>query len=242
MSSFWELVKAEPSLIEHNYSENSSLYNQAVDAWEQFITESYFSAVSDKATYLITYKAQADVALKRAIHSVLLKEYAQAIYNLRLAIENMQIALYAYEHPLELSDLLKSDKADERIRKASITFIANHLPDRSEKFKGLHKTCDQFGSHQTLSHHSSYIKISDHSIHVSYIGAGREEMDIGLIGITIGCMLEFHHAVGELSPKEWAVINSSVPATFIDIEKKLELLKADALPLFLEALSLRTKQ
>lgn len=235
MSKFWELIDSEPSLLKRSYEENSSLYDLAIHSWERSIAPNYFKAFGYDATYFLLYKTQADVALKRAISSVLIKEYAQAIYNIRVAVENMQIAIYAYEDPVELSKLYNElINTDEKVKKAAIKFMIKQLPSASDKFKALHKECDRFGSHQTIAHHSSYISFGEENknIKINYIGEDREELNVGLIGITIGCMIEFHTAIQTLPAKEWIVLGADNKTDFAYISRQFEDLKIKYVPMF----------
>jgi|GEM_PF-2932160 len=235
MSKFWELIEFEPKLIQISYSDNKPLYDLVTHAWEKFIAPNYFEGFGYDATYLLLYKTQADVALKRAVSSVLTKEYAQAVYNLRIAVENMQIAIYAYENPVEISKLFsETDDTDRKIKKASIKFMVENLSTASDRFKALHKECDRFGSHQTIAHHSSYVSFGDgnKNIKINYIGENREELNVGLVGITIGCMIEFHNVIETLPTKEWVILNSSNKEIFDDISQQFEQLKINYIPMF----------
>jgi hypothetical protein len=240
MNSFWGFVNSEPELVKKSYAENRGLYDLAIHTWESGIFPTYFDKPSVDSICFVMYKTQSDAAIKRAISSVLLREYAQAIFNIRLAIENMQIALYAYEMPTEstIEYGKLNDKTDDRIKKIARKFLNEKLPDISEKFKSLNTFCNNFGSHQTISHHGRYVDISNEDfVKINYIGEYFEELEIGLAGITVGAAIEFDEALQKLGRKEWLPIMPESHEKFKQIKARFNRLQAENISLFIPAFS-----
>lgn len=232
---FWDLINEEPGMIKSSYADQTEIYDLAIFTWESTITPKYFKDFHHLSTYVAMYKTQADVAMKRAISSVLKKEYAQAIYNIRYAVENLGIAIFAYAEPNELTELIKpKGSPDEKVKKAANKFLESKLPDRSKRFKDLHKMCDVYGSHQSLSHHSSHFKLNEpeNNFSISFVGEDNLAMNVGLIGIIIGSIVEFDMAIQALPEIDWIKVNPSTRNDIKKISQGLDEMKRKYLYLF----------
>lgn len=241
MDGYWDIVDKERSIIQESYNGNPELYELAISAWEKSVVFKYFKDFHDQSALVVMYKTQADVALMRAITSILRKEYSQAIYNIRLATENLVISVFAYSKPDELASILASDdkdSADSKIKKAANKFLATDLPERSKRFKALHQMCDKFGSHQTLSHHSSHFSVDDikKEFTVSLYGTPKQELDVGLTGIVVGTIIEFHFAISALGEVEWIKLNTGTRNSMNIVSQKLDEMKRKYMHLYVKAM------
>src|SRR6266446_9551399 len=124
MSRFWEFVNQEPKIINGSYVALRDVNDLAINAWDCFITPAYFTDFKSKSSACLIYKTQADIALKQAITSVLKKEYSQAIYNIRFAVENIVIALYGYAKPDEVLAIMQPRASvDRKMREQANKFL-----------------------------------------------------------------------------------------------------------------------
>jgi len=221
---FCRLLSNQQKIIYESYTSNKEIFDFAVDAWEAFIVDNYFDNPSEYAALVMMYKTQADAALFRAITSILRKEYPQAIYNTRYANENIGIAIFAYAKPERMKDLFKSKKStDQMIKKAAIDYMESELSQRSAKLKSLHEMCNKFGSHQTISHHSSNFAIDklEKQFTITMQGEDRPEMNVGLTGIILGLILEFHYAISEIGKVGHIDVNDEVNNRMQKVERNL---------------------
>jgi len=240
-NTYWDLLNKEKSIIKNSYENNTEIFDFVISSWELFTVDNYFKSFSDQAALILMYKTQADVALMRAITSILKKEYSQAIYNIRYALENISITIFAYSQPDTLVEIIGSvdrNRHDEKIKKAANKYLATDLAIRSSRLKNLHKMCDRFGSHQSMSHHSSNFIIDQKTkkFHILLQGSDSQEMNVGLTGIIVGLILEFHFAVSEIGEVEHVKVRDECNIKMKEVENKLDKMKAKNIHLFLKLL------
>jgi len=227
-SKFWELIKQEPDILNNSYANYKDVFDLAILAWDNFITPTYFTDFKHMSTPLSIYKTQADVAFKQAITSVMMREYSQAIYNIRLGVENIVIAIYCYAQPEAALEFFKPEGSmDRKIRAAANKYLATTLPERSDRLKGLHKTCDEYGSHQSFSHAGRNFGFDEdnNSFNIMLIGEDSPHLAVGLTGITVGTMIEFYFAITGLGGVDWIKVAPSTENTFRKILKDFEAIK-----------------
>lgn len=235
MTRFWEFVNQEPQIIKSSYTAQRDIYDLAIKAWNYFITPAYFSDFRPKSSACIIYKTQADIALKQAITSILTKEYPQAISNIRFATENLVISIFGYADPDKVMEIMKvRPSADRKMREKANKFLEQNLPERSERFKGLHKTCDDFGAHQSLGHTGRNYRFSEDgsSFELLIYGEDSIHLNVGLAGIIIGTILEFHFAISKLSKVEWLTVADQTDTNMTELLRSFEVMKAKYLYLW----------
>ena len=228
MSNFWEFVNSEEAVVQKSYADLKEVTDLAVDAWNAYITPSYFTNFKVKSSASIIYKTQADVALKQAITSVLKKQYAQALYNVRFADENLVIAIYGYAEPDKvLDEMKKRQSVDKTIRGKANAYLATKLPDNSLKFKNLHKTCDRYGSHQSVSHVGRNFRFRDDSngFEILMVGEDNLQLNIGIMGIVIGLIIEFYFSISKLPEVEWIKVSPDTSSNMEAILVRFEAMK-----------------
>lgn len=235
MSKYWELTNQEEKLIHDSFMNYREVFTLAVDSWDASICTAYFTDFTEISTPCVLYKTQADVALKQAITSILTREYAQAIYNIRLAVENIGIAIYGYADPKSLLELFhEKESIDSRVRNAANAFLEKSLPDRSAKLKSLHKTCDEYGSHQSLGHAGRYFNPDEptYSFEINLISDDSPQLTVGLAGIVIGMIIEFDFAISDLGPVDWVKVKSDSKPALESILERFEIMKRRYRPLW----------
>lgn len=226
MSTYWEITNGESQLQEATYARYRDVIDLAIDSWDASVAQAYFKNFQQLALPCAIYKTQADVALRQAITSVLTREYAQAIYNLRLASESLVIAIYGYSASDALLEFFKmKGLIDNKVKKAANTHLAQKLPARSEKFKGLHQMCDIYGSHQGLSNAGRYVDTNEENFAIKLISDDSPQLTVGLIGIAVGLMLEFNFVMSELPVVEHVKIESESTTKMANVLDRFEDMK-----------------
>ena len=239
-ADYWEILKSEQSVWEVSYANAQDMFDLAIKAWEAIAIPAYFTDVKDGATITLMYETQVDVALKRTIDSVLRREYSQAIYNFRLAIENMGIALMAYGTPDRATLILEDrSKTDHKMREASRRFLDEKYPKFSNKLRELHKFCDESGAHQSLGHHSAHFDVNEaqSKFEVRMHGQFNFTLTVGILGVMVGCIVDHDKAFRELPSVDSISFNTDSEQIFRKIAGDLEFIKSQNRNAFSEYLS-----
>jgi hypothetical protein len=226
MSQFWKFINQEPNIIKESYMGLRDVNDLAIHSWDNFITPVYFTDFKSKSSASLIYKTQTDIALKQAITSVLKKEYPQALYNIRFAVENIVIAIYGYAKPDEVFEVMKLRKSlNKKMRQRANRFLEDTLPERSIKFQNLHKTCNVYGAHQNIGHTGRNHRLKETGFEILIHGEDSPQMNVGLAGIIIGVILEFHFAISELEKVDWLKPATHTANTMQEILKSFDTMK-----------------
>lgn len=228
MPGYWELVDQQPELIKSAYESSKDVADLAIDSWEAYTTPSYFESFKPMSFATVMYKAQADAALKQAITSILLGQYSQALYNLRYALENLIISIHAYVEPFKVvEEFNQKGNVDSKIKRQAIKFFEAQLPERSAKLLGLKKQCDLFGTHQNASSIGrNFILNKEEGFELKMYGTKSEELDVGLLGIVAGLIVEYHYSIQSLDEVEWITVTRTNRIRFKEFEQRLNGIKA----------------
>lgn len=238
---YWNLYDETTKLAQSNYESRKDIFDPAIKAWNQFNLLKNYHNFHHHATIFLTYKLQMDKALKRAITSCLSFDYDQAIYNLRLAVENAGIVVFTFGDNAASEQVFSDGKDpdfDNKMRKASINYIKNNLPDFSSRLKGLHSMADSFGSHQTIAVHGNHLSFNDEKNNVKVTPSGNFnlELTVGICGIVMGIFLEVHEAMKSLATPEWIKIEKSSYAKLGELRNELVRMQDKYRPLFYETI------
>jgi hypothetical protein len=224
---YWELLNHDHDTIRESYaSDYRDVYDLAILSWNSFISLNYFSSFNQESAVFLIYKTQVDIALKQAVSSVLLKQYPQALFNIRYAQENMVIAIFAYGCASDAISIIdKSTSMDEKMKLAANTYLAGFLPERSERLKGLKDMCNKYGTHQSIGHTGRNFQSTENGFNVLFKGADSPELNVGIAGIVAGMILEFHFAISEIGVVDSLKVEPSAQKNMNTIYSKLEFIK-----------------
>lgn len=236
---YWNLYGKTTKLAQNNYEAHKDIFDPAIKAWDQFNLLSNYHNFYHDATIFLTYKLHMDKALKRAITSCLSLDYDQAIYNLRLAVENAGIVVFAFGNNMAAEQIFKegkNPKFDNKIRTGSINYLKTALPDFSSKLKDLHSMADDFGSHQTIAVHGNYLSFDDdkNNARITPSGNFNLELTVGICGIVMGILLEVHEAMKSLPTPKWIKVEKSSYAKLGELRNELVRMQNKYKPLFFE--------
>ncbi|MBW4061568.1 hypothetical protein HJC99_03310 [Candidatus Saccharibacteria bacterium] len=201
---FRQLIDNEHGLLSESYKHEKPILDLSIEAWQSIFTPNYFENLKAMAQLSIAYKAQADEAGYLVITSVMRKHYAQALSQLRFAVENFTISLSILCSPAPMYALFndksrKTNKNDEKLKEMAVKILNEYDADLSDEIKRLKDGLNEYGSHQSAGFLRGNFSSTDTGVTLNIFNQPNHQMTAGTLGILIEAQLLFHKAYAQVS-------------------------------------------